>query len=242
MKRLAEFLMILVIFSACKKEDVINEDASFVSVINTVAGEEPLSLSVDTGFRFRLPYRASYRNLPITPGSHIISIEDSGRTKTFLTLSPQEYIPNTSSTIVLYETLHPVDSTVRGIRLSDDLTLAPNGFVKVRFIHAAPLLVPVDVTFLRTNQTPMDSFTLSSQRFIGTVMNMEALSAFNNIPLGNYTLKVKSAGTQDTLLNTVRLSVSNLAGAGGITGITTFYLSGGVRGEALQVGSFRHYP
>lgn len=221
---------------------MIEEESAFVSVINTVAGIQPISLFVDTGFQFRLPYRAAYRNLQLTPVPHSVIIKDSGRVNTFLSISALAFFKNTTSTIVVYDTLLRVDLTVRAIRLSDDLTLAPSGSVKVRFIHAAPLTIPVDVTFVRTSVMPYDSVTLSSQPYIGKVNNVETLSAFTIIPIGNYTLKIKSAGTQDTLLNTVKLSVSNLAGSAGISGITTFYLTGGVRGEGLQVGLFRHYP
>lgn len=243
MNKVMGVVLIILFFTSCKKDPVPVEEAAFVSFINTVAGlsQQP-SIFIDTAFQFRIPYRATYRNLKITPGPHMISIRDSSRIKTFVSFAAGEFIDQTTSTIIVYDTLHPIDSTVRAIRLSDDLGLPPAGFVKVRFIHAAPLTNPVDVTFLRTNVTPFDSITFPSQKYIGITTNVQSLSAFNDLPLGNYILKIKSAGNQDTIMNTIRLSISNLAGTAGISGITTFYLTGGAQGQPLQVGLFRHYP
>lgn len=241
MNRLVVVFAVALFFAGCKKDLTSENEEAFVSFINAVPSV-PLSIYVDTVFAFRIPPGTFTRNLPVTVGQHVVSIRDSGRIKTLLTILSQEFTRNTSSTIVVYDTLNPVDSTVKAIRLSDDLNLAPNGFVKIRFLHAAPRTNPVDVTFLRTSVSPPDSITFSSRTYIGSALNVQALSAFNDLPIGNYTLKIKSAGTQDTILNTIKLSVSNLAGSAGISGISTFYLTGGAQNRPLQVGLFRHYP
>lgn len=241
MNKFFYILMVVVIGLGCEKEEHMADEVSFVSVVNA-APDPTIALYIDSLFHLRISYRASTRNIQLSPGSHILSLRDSARTKTFLALPPYEFANGETSTIVVYDSLHPVDSTVKAIRLSDDLTLAPPGFVKVRFIHAALRTGPVDVTFLRTSVTPFDSLTFPQQRYIGSAPNFAALSAFNSIPMGAYTLKIKAAGTQDTIMNTLKLSVSNLAGVAGISGITTFYLTGGVQMYPLEVGLFRHYP
>ncbi len=241
MNKVSGILIICVMLLGCKKEDLLTKETGFISVINAVPGA-PLAVFIDTAFQVRIPYRAASRNLQLIPGPHIISITDSVRLKTYLALSSIDFAKDETSTLIVYDTLHPVDSTVKAIRLTDDLTLAPPGFVKVRFIHAAPQLAPVDVTFLRTGVTTVDSLTFSMQTFIGNSPNIPALSAFNTIPIGAYTLKVKAAGTQDTVMNTLKLSVSNLAGVAGISGITTFYLTGNAQGQPLEINRFRHYP
>ena len=240
--KLTAILLLIVFLYGCKKEITVSGDAAYVSFMNAVAGVQPLSVYIDTAFIVRVPYQTSYRNVQLNLRLGFVSIRDSARSKILLNMPVQEFENNTSSTIIIFDTLRAIDSTVKAIRLSDDLTLAPNGFVKVRFINAAPLMSPVDVTFVRTSITPFDSLTFSSQSYIGNGANVQSLSAFNNIPIGAYTLKIKKAGTQDTIMNTVKLTVSNLAGVAGISGISTFYLTGGVRGKRLEVGSLRHYP
>jgi len=241
--KLIAIILTLFILMGCKKESTTLEEEAFVSFINTVPGIlQPLSVIIDTNFIERITYRASLRNIQLTPGAVRVSILDSARTKTFLNLTAQEFTNNTSTTIIIYDTLKLIDSTVKAIRLSDDLTLAPSGFVKVRFIHAAPSTSRVDVTFLRTSVTPFDSLTVAMQSYIGNAPDIVALSTFQNIPLGAYTVKIKAAGTQDTLMNTTKLTVANLAGFAGISGISTMYLTGGVQNQPLQVGLFRHYP
>lgn len=241
MTKLLLILSYIAIVSGCKKEEIINVDESFVSVINA-SPKTNLAIFVDTMLQVRVPFRSSIRNISFNTGSHIISFTDSAVRKTFLAMPAQEFIKDETSTNVVYDTLHPVDSTVRAIRLSDDLSLPPAGFVKVRFIHAAPLTLPVDVTFLRTSVTPVDSITFAQQIFIGNAQSASSISAFSNIPIGAYTMKVKATGTQDTIMNTLKLSISNLAGVAGISGITTFYLTGNAQGEPLRVNLFRHYP
>jgi len=241
MNKLIGISIIVLIAFSCKKEEVFEDEIGFVSVVNAVPNS-PLAVYIDTAFQVSIPNRASTRNLQVSPGSHNISVRDSARIKTLLALPSQEFVNGKSTTIIAYDTLHPIDSTIKVIRLTDDLTLAPSGFVKVRFIHAAPRTPSVDITFLRTSVTPPDSLTFPMQSYIGFVPNDPALSAFNIIPIGDYTLKIKMAGTQDTIMNTTKLSVANLAGFAGISGITTLYLGGGAQSQPLSIGSLRHYP
>ncbi|MEO6582921.1 MAG: DUF4397 domain-containing protein [Ferruginibacter sp.] len=241
MSRLITILLMLSFLPGCKKEVVADDDISFISFINTVPGVGTISVYFDTTYQFRVPYQGSYRNGQLSEGPHIISIKDSAKVKTFANLPFQDFFAGKSSTIIAYDTLHPLDSTIKAIRLTDDLTLAPSGYVKVRFIHAA-FTPSVDITFLRTNTTPADSLTFSMQSYVGLSPNDPILSAFKNIPIGTYSLKIKRAGTQETIMNNTMLSVSNLAGVAGISGISTIYFSGGAQGKPLSIGLLRHYP
>jgi hypothetical protein len=91
-----------------------------------------------------------------------------------------------------------------------------------------------------------DSITITGRSYIGsnpTQAQIDELSKFNiTIPLGfagTYTIKVKAAGTQNVLANSglVALATSAINQS-----IVTVYFTGGAQGQALGIGTFRHYP
>jgi hypothetical protein len=104
----------------------------------------------------------------------------------------------------------------------------------------------MDVTFVRTNVASPDSVTVANLTYIGaspSQAQINTLSAFNVVlPLGftgNYTVKLKAAGTQNLLISPVAVNLTTQAIN---QSFVTVYVTGAAQGQAVSVGSFRHYP
>ncbi len=125
-----------------------------------------------------------------------------------------------------------LNSKLKVLQLTDDLTLPASGMAHVRFLHLAPATAPVDVTFTRGT----DSVTMSGMSYAGTTTtpNVATLAKFTPIPAGTYTIKVKSPGTQTVLAQSAATSL-------GAVKIFTFYVKGGAKSQPLSVSSMTNY-
>jgi len=243
MNKLLGFLLISAVIISCGKDNEVSNDFSAAAFINAAPGAAPsLNLYIDTFLQTSIGFKASSGYLSFGSGNSNIQLKHSGDLRTFIDLSTQGLFTNTAQTFIVYDTISTDNPTLKSIRLNDTLTLAPAGFIKVRFIPLAPLAPAMDVTFVRTSVTPNDSITFRNRSYIGTSPDILSLSAFTTIPLGAYTVKLKEAGTQNLVGPSTNFSIANLAGVAGITGISTIYVTGGVQNLPLSLGLFRHYP
>ncbi|HCY89400.1 MAG TPA: hypothetical protein DHV17_03980 [Chitinophagaceae bacterium] len=115
----------------------------------------------------------------------------------------------------------------------------------MRFLPLAKFAPAVDVTLVRTSVTPADSITFFNMGYIGenpTQAELDALSSFRSMPIGNYALRMKLAGTQTLIAAPLSLSAATLTGTGGSTGISSLYIAGTAKEQPLSVGIQRHYP
>jgi hypothetical protein len=122
------------------------------------------------------------------------------------------------------------------MRLTDDLTLPAAGRSHVRLVHAAQNAPAVDVTLVRTSATPLDSVTITNRSYIGsnpTEATVTASSTFTSIPAGNYSIRIKLAGTQTLARNPQAVTIAN-------GGLYTLVAVGTARNIALQAVSFRN--
>lgn len=186
-------------------------------------------------------YLASSSYLPVLSGSHTINIRRKGDAASALYVAPftSDFAPGGIYSYFVYDTTTSATAQAKVLKLRDTLTLPPNTNSKVRFLHLAPNGPAVDVTLLRTSVTPNDSVTLSNRTYVGATPNETTLAGFTQVPRGNYTAKIKLAGTQ-TVVATV---AANMTNGTNVTegGIFTIYASGTAKGRPLAGRLIRHY-
>jgi hypothetical protein len=68
----------------------------------------------------------------------------------YVTLPGENFADNTTSTFITYDVLTTPTSTLKSVRLSDDLTTPKQGFIKVRYLPLANGVASSDITLLRT--------------------------------------------------------------------------------------------
>jgi len=245
MKKLAGLILIAAAVAGCGKTITYSNDYSAATVINASPSSPIFNVIVDninqTGAS--LVYKGSSGYLNLRPGARNIIFQSNNPVLpvNYVSLPAENFVTNTASTFVVYDTLLTPTGTLRSIRLSDTLNVPPSGYISIRYIPVAPKAVASDITFLRTTVTPNDSVTITNQNYIGpapTATTIAALSRFIQIPAGNYTIKQKAAGTQ-TVLASAPLTTT----VGGIyKGIFTIYSTGTAQGQPLVLGTIRHYP
>jgi hypothetical protein len=246
MKKTLIGLLIIGIVASCGKENIYSNDFSSVAFINASPGSPAVTVFVDTipQVTAAIAYRSNSGYRSVQPGARNLEFRT---TTNFVTTKrgggpTENFVANTASSYFLYDTLTASNQNFRVLRLTDDLTVPAKGFAMVRFVPLAIKAPAVDVTFLRTSSTPNDSVTFMNKAYVGDAPSADAiktLSMFTPIPLGTYTVKLKTAGTQ-TVLATLASNV--LSGTTGLTGIFTFYSAGTAQGQPLAISSFRHYP
>lgn len=254
MKKILAILLASVLIISCGKVIEYSNDFSAVAFINAAPSSSTAAIStnfnvfVDTIVQSAsvVTYRGSSGYLPVKPGTRMVELRNVTNfvTYKFFENPAMEFTTNTASTVFVYDTLSASNLTLKTIRLNDELSLPPAGFIKVRFIPLAVKSAPVDVTYLRTSVTPNDSVTISNQAYIGpspSASAIQALSTFMQIPVGAYTVKLKTTGTQ-TVLTSAAFTLTTLTGSGNTTGINTFFSTGTAQGQALSIGQFRNYP
>jgi hypothetical protein len=246
MKKLLYLILTGGILAGCGDVITYSNDfasAMFINASPSATGTAPLPgihVYVDTLRKTSsiIPYRGATAYLAIAPGTRNVELRSSidGVTK-YATISGENFTANTSSSYIIYDTL---GTTLRTLRLTDDLSVATTGFIKYRFLHLAVKQGPVDVTFLRTSVTPNDSVTITNQSYIGNSPSSTALSPFSGtLPIGAYTIKLKSPGTQTVLATT---TVSAATAYSPYASIFTFFATGSAVGQPLSIGAVRHYP
>lgn len=169
-----------------------------------------------------------------SPGTRNVQVRSSLDSAIKFFETTETFEINKGVTYLIYDTLSAADSTLKTVRLTDDLTPPDEGFVHFRFINAAIASNPVDVTFVRA--FPNDSITLFNKAYIGDSPDATALSPFSGkLPLGIYTIKLKDAGTQIVLAEaTIPLSP--------YSSLYTFYATGTAAGLPLSIGAVKQYP
>ncbi len=243
MKLFFYIMIAAVLFSSCGKENVYSNDFAAVTFLNASPRTPSINVLIDTIDQTGtgVAYRSASLPLNVRPGSRNIVLRTPnllvpGTFITYATFPAENFETNTSSTIVNYDTSANGTGPLKTFRLTDNLTTPTAGKIKVRFLPLGRSITPLDVTFLRTSNTATpDSVTITNQTYVGTTPNTAALSAYMEIPAGNYTVKLKTAGTQTVLATTTLVSVVN-------KGIFTVYTAGGIPGFSLGLSSFRQFP
>lgn len=241
MKRLLAIIFISTALVSCDKEkNVFTNDFAAAAFILASPNAPTVHVFVDTLRKTTssLAYRGGSPYQSITPGTHNIQLRNSVNLQTqYLNLPSESFTTNTASTYLVYDTLVGTGN-LKVARLTDTLTLPETNLIKVRFVHLAVKGGAYDVTFLRTSNPVADSVTITNQAYIGSAPSAAALltlSGFYRIPLGAYTVKLKTPGTQ-TVLTTAAIAST-------VSGIFTFYAAGTAPGStALTLTAFRHYP
>ncbi|HVG13572.1 MAG TPA: DUF4397 domain-containing protein [Chitinophagaceae bacterium] len=246
MKKILFGLLITGMIAGCGKENIYSNDFSSAVFINASPGSPSVTVFIDTipQVAAAIAYRSNSGYRSVQPGARNLEFRT---TTNFVTTKrgggpTENFVANTASSYFLYDTLTVSNQNFRVLKLSDDLTVPAKGSAMVRFVPLAIKAPAVDVTFLRTSNTPNDSVTFTNRAYVGDAPSadaLKALSLFTPIPIGTYTVKLKTAGTQNVLAS----STSNvLTGTTGLTGIFTFYSAGTAQGQPLAISSFRHYP
>lgn len=241
---------------SCTKERLLElpvDGFSSVNVVNVAPGAGraasptvatmSLRLFVDTtsysavlgGFRYNTP--SGY--LSAIEGTRKVEFRDTLGTsaRVLASINSHNFVQGMSQTFFVYDTLSAANSTstLKVLRLNDNLNLPAVNSANVRFLHLAPLASNVDVTFLRTSVTPNDSVTITNRSYVGNTSTPDeaALSNFTTIPAGTYSIRLKAAGTQNVVSTTAATITS--------TGIFTYWATGTARSMPLTVGSFRNF-
>ncbi len=252
MKRLfIIFACAALLTTGCGKTNVTSNDAASALFINAAPGASTHNVIVDdiNQTTTALVYRGASLYLNILPGSRKINLRTTNPlySTDFVTLPAEGFTNNSASTFVTYDALATPTSSLKSVRLSDDLTTPKPGFIKVRYLPLAMGIGTSDVTFLRTtNVSPAlpDSVTISNQDYIGAqplVATLTALQKFIEIPAGGYIVKQKLAGTQ-AVIATLSSGTITLPIAGVYRGIFTIYAAGNAAGQPLTLNGVRHYP
>lgn len=253
MNKILVALAIIVVLNSCGKTiDYTEAKFSATMFINASPSNPVFNILVDgvNQTNTALVYRASSLYLNIRPGVRKVNVQSNNIAlpTDFAVFNAEQFDENKAATIVVYDTLLTPTGTLRTIRLTDDLTPAPDGFIKVRYLPLADRAPLSDITFLRTTVTPNDSVTITNQSFIGftpTAASITTLSTFVQIPAGNYIIKQKAAGTQTVLAITPTPSAAGsfITSIGGIfKGAFTVYSVGNVRGLPLAISFTRNNP
>jgi hypothetical protein len=244
MKRLFIAMIAGLSLAGCGKENSYTTNyasAIFINAspsINNAAPRPGVNLFVDTLVKSGsvIAYRGSTGYLGIEPGSRKLELRTNTTPTTVLfSAAAENFEVNKASSFIIYDTLSSLNSSVKVLRLSDDLSLPTAGNIKVRFLHLANNAPAVDLTLVRTSVTPNDSVTLTNRSYIGATPTASTLESFASIPQGVYTLRVKLAGTQTVALSAA-LSALNAA-----NGIFTLYAAGTTQGQPLTANVVRHY-
>lgn len=244
MKRLFITMIAGLSLAGCGKEISYTTNyasAIFINASPSITNAAPrpgVNLFVDTLVKSGsvIAYRGNTGYLGIEPGSRKLELRTNTTPITVLfSAAAENFEANKASSFIIYDTLSSLNSSVKVLRLSDDLSLPTAGNIKVRFLHLANNAPAVDLTLVRTSVTPNDSVTLTNRSYIGATPTASTLEPFASIPQGAYTLKVKLAGTQTVAL-TAALSSLNAA-----NGIFTLYAAGTTQGQALTANVVRHY-
>jgi hypothetical protein len=243
MKKIIGFFAGTILLVSCGKVNEFTNEFGTVLVLNAspsaaTAATTAMNVYIDTLIKTSaaLNFRGNSGYLAATIGQRTIQTRPNNNARVnYVNLTNQQVDFNKATTLVVYDTLTSTSTTLRSVRLTDDLSLPATGQVKVRFLHLANNAPAVDITLLRTSATTPDSVTLTNRTFIGATPNAAALSAFSGIPRGTYTIRVKLAGTQTVVLTPVAVNLSAL------NGIFTLYAAGTAAGQALTANVIRHF-
>lgn len=185
-------------------------------------------------------YTQSTGYLGVLPGTHTLSVrQDDGTASTtapVIASQSADFAVNDAFTMISYDSLS-TGNTVRLLKVRDTLTVPDVNSASVRFWQLSPAFPSatvrnVDVTYLRTSVTPNDSITFLNRNFPGATVSGD-FGTFKVIPVGTYTIKIKSAGTQTVL--------ANVAFTPGRRKIYTHYLTGAAAGRPLFFGQVNNF-
>jgi Domain of unknown function (DUF4397) len=246
-KKISIFIAAAILLWGCGKENVTSNVVSTAMFINAAPGNTTHNVILDgigqTGTA--LVFRAASPYLNIAVGSRKINLRSNNLALPVDYANFQEnFNDNAASTFVAYDILASPTGTLKTVRFNDNLTAPKTGFIKFRLLPLAIGAPAIDVTYLRTSNvapTLADSVTVSNLNYIGTsptTSQIESLSAFTELPAGNYTIKVKQAGTQTVLTSST--FAPTIAGAP--KGIYTFFATGNLPTVPLALNVARNFP
>jgi Domain of unknown function (DUF4397) len=228
----------------------VNETSNLVSTamfINAAPGNTTHNVIIDgigqTGNA--LVFRTASQYLNIGVGSRKINLRSNNLALPVdYAILQEDFKDNAASTFVAYDVLASANGTIKTVRFKDDLTAPKTGFIKFRLLPLAIGTPAIDVTYLRTSNIapiPADSVTVTNLNYIGTnpsTSQIESLSTFTELPAGNYSIKLKQAGTQTVLLTAPFAPTV----AGSPRGIYTFFTTGNLPAVPLALNVARNFP
>lgn len=254
MKILLGIISLAVLLISCGKENEFSTDFSTATFINAAPGTASINVLIDTIDQTGngVAYRSTSGALNVRPGTRNLLLRTAntllpaGNFIKYAGIDGQVFESKKAYTYVSYDVPAPGTNALKTVRFTDDFTLPTAGTIKIRFLPAGFTAAPVDVTYLRTSNAQMpvftaDSVTVSNISYLGNNpadATLAALSIYRELPAGNYTIKVKNAGTQ-TVLGSVSL---NTIFAGVNKGIFTVYSAGGVGTFAYTINAVRQFP
>lgn len=254
MKKISGLVLIVALIAGCGKTNTYSNDFSAATFINASPGTPGVNVLVDNANQTgnAVFYQAGSGYLNLRPGARNILLQPLGTNPVapinYVSLPAENFVTNTATTYIIYDTLLTPTGTLRTLKLNDTLAVPTTGFIKIRYIPAAPNAPASDITFLRTTGVPVDSFTISNQTYVGPTPSAAAvtnLSMFIQIPAGNFIIKQKIAGTQTVIASTPPPGNPGafVTTIGGIyKGIFTVYSTGTAKSQPLSLGFVRHYP
>jgi hypothetical protein len=237
MKKIFYFISSATLLISCGKENTFSTNFSSASFIHASPGTPAFDVLEDTvkkhGGSISLGGWSNY--LGFVPGEKKTNIRRADNLEPLFS-GTFTYNFGQATTFIVYDTLvvgagGSLTGNLRVARLTDNLTLPDAGRTHVRFVHVAQNAPAVDVTLVRLGGTPaapIDSVTLTNRAYIGSSPSAASLaeaSTFSSLPFGNYSVRVKLAGTQ-TLARSPQ----------------TFTLANGGLYTILAVGTARNVP
>lgn len=192
------------LLGSCAKDSLELKDFSSAIFINASPGTPPVSITVDTADVFSngnlsspLSHTGSTTYQGFEPGSHRITFLNqatSGFRTIFADLLSENFETRKAYTYFMYDTL--INNRAKILRLNDEIKAPTAGNVRLRFVHLAKAVGPVDITFIRgtnfiespsgttrfiASTTAADSVTFSNINYVGDSPDANALSAFREI-------------------------------------------------------------
>ena len=140
-------------------------------------------------------YQAASGLQNVAPGSHEVKVTAAGQTDPAALTVRQDMAANKTYTVVV--TGGPGD--LQPVMLEDDLTPAPDGRGRLRFVNAIP-------------NTRVNVVTDSGDTLFQNV-DYRATTDFREVPAGNYTLRVRDANTNTELTTISNVSVPSRGSA-----------------------------
>ena len=211
-----------VLLGACKKNDSGPQQDAKVMLVNAVARD-----SAAYNFYFndvklnsqaiRYPGASGY--LPIKPGNYAVKIAAAN---TINPIAAGSYTVGAGSNYSVFAYDSIMGGKVKVFAAEDDLSAPAAGKARVRFFHLSPVAIAVDVL-------ANDSLLFANRSYADNITNT-AKGAFKTVDAGTYTIKVKLAGSPESIPAVLTLNnVNFLAGA-----VYTIFAKGLVDAEGVN--------
>jgi Domain of unknown function (DUF4397) len=194
---------IAIIPGACKKNDAGPQQDAKIVLVNAVARDsaaydfyfDDLKLN---GQAVKYPGNSGY--LPLAPKNYTMKIA-AANTINPVASGSFSFAGGRNYSVFAYDSV--MNGKIKVFVTEDDLSAPAAGKAKVRFFHLSPVGITVDIL-------ANDSLLFGNRSYADNVAD-NAKNAFKTVDGGNYTIKVKLAGSPESIpalltLNNVNLS------------------------------------